>query len=739
MHTKMRGRATRCDEREYETMEETESVSDRVRAWEQRHTRYESSISIGNGTLEYERKHGSDLEDQRPRNEPERHCTTHRQSNAELPAESKMTTMAADQPRGGLSPPIRAAGGTMCEKAALEPLVNSAVSANAMVSRNDPIRQFANAGTSFRTFAPLRAQIADEDSGFHAACEPHAASTATQLPADTAGRPAAVSLATTVTNAIAAALSSGETVHIRFSPSSDGGFLASVSADSDSMSVGYVACATAAPSAVDDEPEWLLDAAKTLANDTPIPPPPMPAEPTPAALPDAPSSEFKLPHSVRGQKKCHRAASIIATGFRAKPMMVKARQYLIRHRQAAIAIATAARGMLLYSRLRRAMMAKSSLSRALSAWQERSRPLWIVPPARLLVLGRAMASWAALRGSRAVTDEPVVPTRLQSEELRVDEADGRAYTLHEFIAEYGGMNEWHRAGRLQPGCGVLHADMQRNGPAQHGGRAYRPHDQYASPVGVRSLPHPSPLCDSAPLPSPDHMLSYDERYRLSYIARRKSVPGLVGMDQALAMDSPMSSPSPWSLMHQPPWQRAQTDSFQPLSNPMAFGTSGMQCAGFVGTYPHMPQASAGKLRFDGGYDSDGAPVGEMVRAEAARKGEIEFMANVPPGWHDNWGGTGRSYDSCVFGYVGQDDYDQQCGWGSEASRPPDYADPEDEAAYPYGVIYEDEPGYESDGYWRDDQRSADVSPTDGDDGEHSDGQDYAGSDAGYDDIESPNR
>ena len=57
MHTKMRGRATRCDEREYETMEETESVSDRVRAWEQRHTRYESSISIGNGTLEYERKH----------------------------------------------------------------------------------------------------------------------------------------------------------------------------------------------------------------------------------------------------------------------------------------------------------------------------------------------------------------------------------------------------------------------------------------------------------------------------------------------------------------------------------------------------------------------------------------------------------------------------------------------------------------------------------------------------------
>ena len=32
--------------------------------------------------------------------------------------------------------------------------------------------------------------------------------------------------------------------------------------------------------------------------------------------------------------------------------------------------------------------------------------------------------------------------------------------------------------------------------------------------------------------------------------------------------------------------------------------------------------------------------------------------------------------------------------GSEASRPPDYWDPEDRAAYPYGVIYEGEPGFE---------------------------------------------
>ena len=40
------------------------------------------------------------------------------------------------------------------------------------------------------------------------------------------------------------------------------------------------------------------------------------------------------------------------------------------------------------------------------------------------------------------------------------------------------------------------------------------------------------------------------------------------------------------------------------------------------------------------------------------------------------------------------------GWGNEASRPPDFDDPEDKVAYPYGVIYEDEPGY-----WPDDDQT----------------------------------
>ena len=61
------------------------------------------------------------------------------------------------------------------------------------------------------------------------------------------------------------------------------------------------------------------------------------------------------------------------------------------------------------------------------------------------------------------------------------------------------------------------------------------------PVGIRGLPNPSPPCDSAPPPSLDHLLSYDERARLGYITRRKSDPDLAGLEAALAFDSPMPS------------------------------------------------------------------------------------------------------------------------------------------------------------------------------------------------------
>ena len=42
-------------------------------------------------------------------------------------------------------------------------------------------------------------------------------------------------------------------------------------------------------------------------------------------------------------------------------------------------------------------------------------------------------------------------------------------------------------------------------------------------------------------------------------------------------------------------------------------------------------------------------------------------------------------------------YDPVHGYGDEASRPPDYNNPEDDVAYPEGVIYDDDPDHYADG------------------------------------------
>ena len=89
------------------------------------------------------------------------------------------------------------------------------------------------------------------------------------------------------------------------------------------------------------------------------------------------------------------------------------------------------------------------------------------------------------------------------------------------------------------------------------------------------------------------------------------------------------------------------------------------------------------------------------RAEAARAGELDFVGVPDPSWGtdeyrelvENCEGTGHRFDSYIFGYV-HEGYDPQHGYGTEASRPPDYDDPEDPAAYPYGVVYEGAPGFE---------------------------------------------
>ena len=147
-----------------------------------------------------------------------------------------------------------------------------------------------------------------------------------------------------------------------------------------------------------------------------------------------------------------------------------------------------------------------------------------------------------------------------------------------------------------------------------------------------------------------------------------------------------SEPSPW-LIHEPPPYWGAYASMQ-------------QVKISLGQTPYMLgalQACAGSI----GHNDDwpgGAGITPQMRADAARAGQLDFRANVPPDWDKNWGGTEYSYDSYIFAGDHEDDYHPEHGWGTEASRPPDYDDPDDVAAYPYGVIYEDEPEYEPEDY-----------------------------------------
>ena len=113
-------------------------------------------------------------------------------------------------------------------------------------------------------------------------------------------------------------------------------------------------------------------------------------------------------------------------------------------------------------------------------------------------------------------------------------------------------------------------------------------------------------------------------------------------------------------------------------------------------YPGL-QASVGDMNDDGDYDGIGPPTGEQMtpaeRADAAGAGELDFMGVWHDGFVENCEGTGHRSDSYIFGYE-REGYDLQHGYGTEASHPPDYGDPEDPAAYPYGVIYEGDPGFE---------------------------------------------
>lgn len=114
---------------------------------------------------------------------------------------------------------------------------------------------------------------------------------------------------------------------------------------------------------------------------------------------------------------------------------------------------------------------------------------------------------------------------------------------------------------------------------------------------------------------------------------------------------------------------------------------------------YVMEASAAEADDSYDYDGGGEQMTPAMRADAARAGELDFVGVLGPheggehGWHENFQGSGHSFDSYAFGYE-REGYHLEHGYGSEASRPPDFGDPEDTAAYPFGVIYEDDPRYE---------------------------------------------
>ena len=130
---------------------------------------------------------------------------------------------------------------------------------------------------------------------------------------------------------------------------------------------------------------------------------------------------------------------------------------------------------------------------------------------------------------------------------------------------------------------------------------------------------------------------------------------------------------------------------QPAPNPAACMTAHLATL----------EACAGEL------DVDDWPDAARTRADAAREGDLAFVGRRAPRYDaDTMSGIkdgGHGYEphtAALHTWLGDchdqdiaDGYDPELGYGVEASRPPDFRDPEDDIAYPGGVIYEDEPGF----------------------------------------------
>ena len=389
--------------------------------------------------------HGSGWDESGPQSEQARQHAPHRQSKAKLSVVSQQHTSALKEPARSSTPPKRASGRLGDEKPMPEPPVSTAVTNDNMSGKaTDHLDMVGN--TAARANGPP-GPTADHSST-QAEHEPPAAPIGA-TPIVEAEAPAVANIATTIASAIATALASGTTIHISFTPSSDGGFLTSISAGN--VAAEPLATEPAAPDALapDDEPSWLKN---NWPADTPLQPAEQPLpfaaeEPaseeagtaddglgvvevsvilsysdysdgaarertahgelrnntqpadiqTQAAQPPPPRRgnkpiRLKLPNSLRGKRKWSGAASKIAAAFRAKPV----RQQYARQLNAAKTIAAAARQLLLCARIQLAKSTSLSMARAFSEWYQRTSSPLVIPNAQSISVGRAMASWKTL-------------------------------------------------------------------------------------------------------------------------------------------------------------------------------------------------------------------------------------------------------------------------------------------------------------------------------------------------------
>ena len=209
--------------------------------------------------------HGSSWDESGPQSEQARQHAPHRQSKAKLSVVSQQHTSALKEPARSSTPPKRASGRLGDEKPMPEPPVSTAVTNDNMSGKaTDHLDMVGN--TAARANGPP-GPTADHSST-QAEHEPPAAPIGA-TPIVEAEAPAVANIATTIASAIATALASGTTIHISFTPSSDGGFLTSISAGD--VAAEPLATEPAPPDALapDDEPNWLKN---NWPADTPLQP-----------------------------------------------------------------------------------------------------------------------------------------------------------------------------------------------------------------------------------------------------------------------------------------------------------------------------------------------------------------------------------------------------------------------------------------------------------------------------------